>query len=63
MPLKVIKHRNGTKTFIYTVSELIREYAFKGAESVIRALAGSAIKDTDKIIIKHKKVKKSTKDV
>jgi hypothetical protein len=59
MPLKVIRHRNGTKTFIYTVPELTREYAFKGAESVIRALAGNAIKDTDKIIIKHAKTRKT----
>ena len=58
MQLKIIKHRDGSKTYIYNVSELTKEWAFKGTESAIRALAGNAIKDTDKIIIKHLKTKK-----
>jgi hypothetical protein len=51
---QIIKNPDGTKTFIYEVSPLTKEWAFKGVESSIRALAGAAIKDSDKVIIKYK---------
>ncbi len=52
---KIIHHRDGTRTLIYTVSRLTKPWAFKGAESAIRALAGDAIRKTDKIKIKGSK--------
>ena len=39
------------KTFKYKVSRLTKPWAIKGCESAIRALAGSAIKPEDKVII------------
>ena len=53
--LKVIHHKDGTRTFVYTVSRLTKPWALKGVESAIRALAGDAIKETDKIRIKRNK--------
>jgi hypothetical protein len=55
MNLKIIHHRDGTRTFIYTVSRLTKSWALKGVESAIRALAGNAIKETDKIRIRRNK--------
>ncbi len=43
------------KTFTYHVGPLTKDWAFKGTESVIRALSGDAIKPHDKVIIKRKK--------
>ena len=53
MPLKIVQHKDGTRTFIYTVSRLTKPWAVKGTKSVIRTLAGDAIKKDDKIRIKR----------
>lgn len=52
MPLKIIQHKDGTRTFVYTISRLTKPWAVKGTKSIIRALAGDAIKKDDKIRIK-----------
>jgi hypothetical protein len=53
--LKVIHHKDGTRTLVYTVSRLTKSWALKGVEPAIRALAGNTIKETDKIRIKRNK--------
>jgi hypothetical protein len=52
---KIVHHKDGTRTFVYTVSRLTKPWALKGVEPAIRALAGNAIKETDKIKIKINK--------
>ena len=55
-PIKVIQHKDGTRTFVYTVTRLTKPWALKGTESVIRTLAGNAIRKEDKIKIKRNKL-------
>ena len=53
---KIIHHKDGTRTFVYTLSRLTKSWAIKGAKIAIRALAGTAIKKDDKIRIKRNKL-------
>jgi hypothetical protein len=52
---KIVHHKDGTRTFVYTVSRLTKSWAFESTKQAIRALAGDSIKETDKIRIKRNK--------
>lgn len=52
------REKRNSKVFIYEFGPLTKDWALPYQESVIRALAGDAIKSSDKIIIRRKKTKK-----